>query len=213
MEPAHIYCRGVISAPIKILIVGESWANRGVMANGAIKYLNRAGRPARVCSVGLSGMNTGEQIIHFKPLLTPQFRSRVLGGTTTHVVIVTGINDVTQHIGPARYTRDVTKLIDLLGSGAKVAVTELPTMDANPASHGLSYVKRTAQRYWFDAGNLNPVIQYRSALAASNPRAIIIDYDSFARSVENSPETYSTDRIHLVPIELERFGGYVASRL
>jgi hypothetical protein len=116
-SPASVACatvKGAGRGPTRrILIVGESWATGGrLLPELPTAAARRTSGDVRACQIGYSGRNTSLQLTGFEQDFSDDQVLRLTGGAPDAIVIVTGVNDVVQHVGAARYRRDVLALAD-----------------------------------------------------------------------------------------------------
>lgn len=210
---ASIACAdGGFSGPVTqtVLVWGESWAARGRLLPHLPRTLAaRVPGRVRVCQVGYSGLNTHLQLERLRRDWSADKLERVLGSAPTAVLVLTGVNDVVQHVGAASYADDVRALAGALGTLAPVHVVELPMVNTSPPAGIAQRTKRFVQRWMNDGGRDDVVPAYRAALAAG-PRAFsVVDYDAFSRGPAVDRGLYERDGIHLTLAGFGAYGAYL----
>lgn len=99
-----------MSSRVKVLVVGDSYANFGRFENGILQGFAHNDITAHVKSFSMPGHTTrqlNDKIQQQLPYLAAE-------GPYTYALIVAGVNDVVQRRGAKRYARDTERLVGLL---------------------------------------------------------------------------------------------------
>jgi hypothetical protein len=198
-------------APVRrVLIFGESWATDRFALGVAKAAGQGVSGNVRICAVAYYGMNTGEQ----RYLLEKDYRgslTAVLGGAADHALLLTGVNDVVQHVGADVYARNTRALAgELLKSSAVVYIPELSLVNTRVRVGALSFTKRAVNRLRNDGGAYDPHQAYRAALAARLPgRVHLLDVDAFSRGYPADKASFDPGGIHFLPPRAEQFGMFL----
>lgn len=196
---------------LRILIIGESWAAKGRL----LPYVNEeiaknTNKHTIVCTVGFSGRNAEKLYAELSNNYSDQYWVKLLGSHPDKVILLTGVNDVVQHIGPDSYSKNLQKLINTFDK-SKVYVMEIPNVDVF-LNHGAS-IPRLAKRWgqWVlnDRMEENTVSLYRAHTSKTISNASIIPFNPFLKDYESNKSSYTTDGIHLTDKEFNRYGSYI----
>lgn len=183
-----------------MLVIGDSWASKGRLDAGGAQAIG-----GRFCSLGFSGRTAHEIAANLRAL--PQDRLAIVGRPKT-VLLLVGVNDVVQHIGPARYAAGVRELTEAADQfGDDIRVVEIPwTNPGVPAKSVPSWGKRLLNRYVNDGGRKDVTAEYRRAVPAE------IGYDDFIPSYAGYEDRYK-DGLHLTTAEFGRLGRYLGQAI
>ena len=162
----------------RFLIVGDSWASGGrLLPSFAGEFLEVAGSPLIVCSVGYPGRIAGEIADGVGVDYNWDF-SALLGGRPDAVVVIAGINDSIQQVGAKRFVAGLEKLSRIETSS--LYFLEIPYIDEGayiPHSF-LSSAKLFIFRVFNDFGSDFVMPKYRAAARESGIETI--DFSEFS---------------------------------
>lgn len=195
-----------------MLIIGESWAAKGRLLPYASDTLyNNLKKPVTVCTVGFSGRNAKKLFNEMDENYKSEYFKKLLQGNPDKVVLLTGVNDVVQHVGKNNYSNNLQKIINNF-SPAQVYVMELPSVDvfANKGASLPSKAKRLTQWIIFDRMDENPIMSYRTYVKETITGAKIIPFSPFLSDFDSNKKAYAEDGIHLTTVQFNKYGSYIA---
>ena len=213
MDPPDQFCSdyGNSSSYLRVLIIGESWAAKGrLLPYVADEIAKNTKQHAIVCTVGFSGRNAEKLHNEVSKNYNDQYWIKLLGAYPDKVVLLTGVNDVTQHVGAKNYSNNLQKIINNF-SKSEIYVMEVPNVDVF-LNHGAS-IPRLAKRWgqWVinDRMEKNPISSYREYVQNTISNVSIIPFDPFLKDFESNKNSYTADGIHLTDKEFNRYGSYI----
>ncbi len=202
----------------KILVVGESWAAGGHFFPELQETVSQrlGGRGVEACAIGFSGRNS--KLLYYE--LLEKFPLEKLYGLWDEkkpdtVVLMTGVNDEIQHIGPAAYVEYTKKLFEYFSRVANVELIAVPRVnERNYKSPNLfSRIKRKILMCFWDNCEMQANDVYRIALFRDHPELRVIDYDEFLPHYRGNESCYTTDGVHLTKECLHAYGVFVGKAL
>lgn len=217
MDPPDQFCSesGNQQSTLRILIIGESWAAKGRL----LPYVNEeiaknTNKHTIVCTVGFSGRNAEKLYAELSNNYSDQYWVKLFGSYPDKVILLTGVNDVAQHVGAKNYSNNLQKIINNF-SKSEVYVMEVPNVDVF-LNHGAS-IPRLAKRWgqWVinDRMEKNPISSYREYVKNTISNVTIIPFDPFLKDFESNKNSYTADGIHLTNKEFNRYGIYIGEYL
>ncbi|AYO78303.1 SGNH/GDSL hydrolase family protein [Sphingobium yanoikuyae] len=205
------YCWGAGDHPnpLKVLVVGESWAAGGRLLPEAPQALNkRFGRSAIVCSVGFSGANTRKQLRGLKAAFDRQGLVRLFGSKPDKIVIITGVNDIIQRRGSMTYKDDISNLVEWLQPiSDDISILEIPNINLNSKLSPIYKAKQIVFEFTSGEAGGDLLKKYRSSI--TDYRYTVISYDDFIQGWATAPVNYTPDGIHLTTENFHKLGGYI----
>ncbi|MEM8915841.1 MAG: SGNH/GDSL hydrolase family protein [Pseudomonadota bacterium] len=204
--------------PHGVLVVGESWAvGRRLfpaLHQAVAERLDHG--PVRVCTIGLSGRNSAKIHTQFTATFPKAELLRLFDDQPPdNVVLLTGVNDIAQHIGASQYSSFTKKLTDHLSFAPKIEVVTVPRVDElgirSPSKFG--QIKWHIQRYLNDGGEREVAETYRERLRRDHPEIATIDFDAFIPSFAGNEAFYMPDGMHLTPDGYQRYGAFIGSSI
>ena len=202
----------------KILVVGESWAAGGKFFPELQETVSQrlGGRGVEACAIGFSGRNSK----HIYYELIEKFPLEKLYGLWDErkpdaVVLMTGVNDEIQHIGPAAYVEYTKKLVEYFSRVEDVEVIAVPRVnERNYKSPNLfSRIKRKILMCFWDNCEMQANDVYRIALFRDHPELRVIDFDDFIPRFRGHESCYTADGVHLTDACLHKYGVFVGKAL
>ena len=151
------------SSPVKIGIIGDSWA-ACIGLDGSVQQLLAAkGFDAEVVIMGHPGANSRQL---YRDYLSGQLLEE---NDFDYLVIVAGVNDTASYIGKDFYAHHMLGIIKAAQArGVKTLCIEVPDygIDSLPFTSVSSWGKQLLFRYLFDGGKVNVIEDYRKELLA-----------------------------------------------
>ena len=219
--PPKIDCAatGTGDRPYNILVVGELWARGGRFFPELPETVSGrlGGRLVRACSIGFSGRNSIRLERELKAGFDHDAIRALFGGAAPdNVIILSGVNDVTQHIGARAYaarTRNIASYLAI--DGSIVQVVEVPRVDERHAaiSNVLGRAKRFVQKWLYDRGSNVVAERYRQELRSADPLLATIAFDKFIPTFEGNEHLYADDGLHLRIEVFHRYGTFLGNEL
>jgi hypothetical protein len=202
----------------KILVVGESWAAGGKFFPELQETVSRrlGGRGVEACAIGFSGRNS--KLLYYE--LLEKFPLEKLYGLWDErkpdtVVLMTGVNDEIQHIGPAAYVEYTKKLVEYFLRVADVEIIAVPRVNERSykSPNLFSRIKRKILMCFWDNCEMQANDVYRIALFHDHPELRVIDYDDFIPRYRGHEGCYTADGVHLIDECLHKYGVFVGNAL
>lgn len=192
-----------------LVIVGESWAADGRMLPAFEKYLTKQKvDDYKVCSVGYSGKTATEIARGVSADYQGSFEA-MFDETPDQMVLLTGVNDVYQHIGTDSYISGLAKLLSV--PAKEHFVVEIPSVDfgRNYLRSFPSRAKAFLFRWIFDGGRVDVMDRYRAVVKQAN--FPIITTSDFAATYEDFPLT--VDGLHPTPEGFDMYALHIAEQI
>ncbi len=202
----------------KILVVGELWAAGGHFFPELQEAVSRRlrGRGVEACAIGFSGRNS--KLLYYE--LLEKFPLEKIYGLWDEkkpdtVVLMTGVNDEIQHIGPAAYVEYTKKLFEYFSRVENVELIAVPRVnERNYKSPNLfSRIKRRILMCFWDNCEMQANDVYRIALLRDHPDLRVIDFDDFIPRYRGHEDCYTADGVHLTNECLHAYGVFVGKAL
>ena len=150
------------SSPVKIGIIGDSWA-ACIGLDGSVQQLLAAqGLDAEVVIMGHPGANSRQL---YRDYLSGQLLQE---NDFDYLVIVAGVNDTASYIGKDFYAHHMLGIINAAQArGVKTLCIEVPDygIESLPFTDVLSWGKHLLFRYLHDGGKVNVIADYRKELS------------------------------------------------
>jgi hypothetical protein len=202
----------------RILVVGESWASDGKvfpdLPNAVSQRLG--GRGVQACSIGFNGRNSRLLYWELREKFPKYKLYSLYGGKAPNkVVLMTGVNDAIQHVGPAAYVEFTEKLVDYFSDAGDVEVISVPRVNERwfKPPNLFSMAKRNILRCLHDGCALQVTDLYRVALWRDRPDLHILEFDNFIDKFEGHEDSYTPDGVHLTDETYHKYGRFVGSRM
>lgn len=192
-----------------LVIVGESWAADGRMLPAFEKYLiKQKVNDYKVCSVGYSGKTATEIARGVSADFKGSFDT-LFDETPDQMVLLTGINDVYQHIGTVSYISGLAKLLSV--PAKEHFVVEIPAVDfgRNYQRSLPSRAKAFVFRWIFDGGRVEVMDHYRAAVQQAN--FPIVTTSDFSATYKDFPLT--VDGLHPTPDGFDMYADHIAEQI
>lgn len=194
-------CSGPAGAAQRVLVVGDSWAGDG-------RLDLETARTARVCSVGYSGLNSQDVLASFAQDRDALAIVTADLGHATDAVALVGVNDATQHRGPAFYADGVRQLAAHLGTIAdRVFVLELPATRVTGQLAPEVAIPSAIFACLNDGCSGDVTASYRAA--AANLPLTLIDYDQLAPAFD--PADLAPDGLHPTALRYAELSRIIAN--
>jgi hypothetical protein len=202
----------------KILVVGESWATGGRFFPELQETVSQrlGGRGVEACAIGFSGRSS--KLLYFE--LLEKFPLEKLYGLWDEkkpdsVVLMTGVNDEIQHIGPAAYVEYTKKLVEYFSRVDDVELISVPRVNERSykSPNLFSRIKRKILMCFYDNCEMQANDVYRIALYRDHPELTVIDYDDFIPRYRGHESCYTADGVHLADQCLHKYGLFVGKAL
>jgi lysophospholipase L1-like esterase len=192
-------------------MIGDSWISLGKMTDPVRDALARRGVvDVPVRSFGQGGAVSRQILRNLASTgpADPAHSSRAVleAGDVRYCVVIAGVNDSAQHLGPDFYAHHTTEIARaLLAHGITPLIVELPeygieTLYAQRT--GVYRAKDLVLSRLFDDGEIDVIEKYRSALrrglieAGLATHVTLVDFEEVATDFDASRELY-TDPSHL----------------
>lgn len=202
----------------RVLVVGESWASDGKVFPELPRSVSArlGGRGVEACSIGFNGRNSRLLYSELREKF-PKDKLRALydGEAPNKVVLMTGVNDVIQHVGASAYVEYTKKLVEYFADADDVEVISIPRVNERwfKPPNLFSRMKRNVLRCFYDGCDFQVNDVYRVALWRDHPDLHILEFDNFIDSFYGHEEYYLFDGVHLTDEWLHKYGKYIGERM
>ncbi|MFY9626828.1 MAG: SGNH/GDSL hydrolase family protein [Methylocystis sp.] len=200
----------------KILVVGESWACYGRLFPELPQTVSERlqGRGVRACSLCFPGRNTKHLYSELREKLSKEKLYEFCGGgTPDKLIIMTGVNDVIQHVGENSYVEYTRKLIDFFPDIEAKEIISIPRVNELRFSSPnlFSHIKRSILRCLNDSCDSVVNDKYRTALWRDHPELYTIEYDDFIERYQGHEHCYAKDGVHLTDECSHKYGMFIGN--
>jgi hypothetical protein len=200
----------------KILVVGESWASDGKIFPELPETVSARlqGRGVETCSIGFSGRNSSFLYSELREKF-PKYKLYRLfeGQKPDKVILMTGVNDVIQHVGASSYVEYTKKLVEFFGDVDDIEVISIPRVNERKfkSPNLYSSIKRFVLRCVYDNCNERVNDTYRAALWRDHPELHLIEYDDFIDEFDGHERCYAADGVHLTEEYSHKYGIFLGN--
>lgn len=153
--------------PEHIALVGDLWTAGGELARQMESAFAQQGYQVRVNYLSWPQAHSGEIAAHLHEgtVAADGDITDALGSDVDTVLLLTGSNDVAQHMGADYYAVSVCKAVEVVATAGKLAVVvELPGKVEREDTGLMARAKRAVYCLLFDGGERDVVEKYRLAL-------------------------------------------------
>ncbi len=198
----------------EILVVGESWASDGKVFPELPQTVSDrlGGRSVQACSLGFAGRNSRHLYFELKEKF-PKEKLYALYGERKpdKVILMTGVNDVIQHVGASSYVEYNKKIVEYFSDVADVEIITIPRVNEKhfKAPNLFSHLKRQVLRCVNDNCGLLANDAYRISLWRDHPELQLIEYDDFIEQFEGHEQCYTRDGVHLTDECYHKYGTFI----
>lgn len=201
-----------------VLVVGESWASDGKVFPELPKVVSKrlGGRGVQACSIGFNGRNSRLLYSELREKF-PKYRLYSLydSNPPNKVILMTGVNDVIQHVGAANYVEFTKKLTEYFADADDVEVISIPRVNERwfKPPNLFSRMKRNVLRCFYDSCDFQVNELYRVALWRDHPDLHVLEFDNFVDRFEGHEEYYKLDGVHLTDEYLHKYGRFIGEAM
>jgi lysophospholipase L1-like esterase len=218
-EPV-VACSTINDGPdaYRVLVVGESWASDGKLLPELPRAVSArlGGRGVEACSIGFNGRNSRLLYSELREKFpTDKLHALFDGKAPNKVVLMTGVNDVIQHVGAGNYVEFTKKLVEYFPDADDVETISIPRVNERwfKPPNLFSRMKRNILRCFYDGCDFQVNDVYRVALWRDHPELHVIEFDNFIDSFYGHEEYYKFDGVHLTDEWLHKYGKFVGEAM